>query len=116
MIVAALAHVVISLIAGAIALYLTVRTAHAFASRLASGLAAVSLAVLAAAFWVTGLELIAGHIAAIVLAFALIAASAALCAYWFPAARPYCVGLAFFSALFVLLLHNEPVAAPRRQR
>ena len=102
-----LAHAVVrpflGLVAGASALYLTVRSVRAFLDRAASGMAAVSLTIAAAAFWVAGVALFVGPIPAIVLAFALIAGGAALCARWFPTARPYWVGLAFLTALFVFL-------------
>ena len=93
----------LGLVAGAIALYLTVRSVRAFASHTASGLAAVSLTVVASAFWVAGIALFLGPIPGIVLAFASIAAGDALGAYWFPSARPYCVALALASAAFVFL-------------
>ncbi len=112
-----LAHAVVrpflGLVAGVIALLLTVRSARAFASRAAPGLAAVSLAVLSAAFWVAGLALFLGPIPGIVLAFALFAGGAALCAYWFPSARPYWIALAV-RVHFFFLLFNGPVAPSRR--
>ena len=105
--IAILAHAVVrpflGLVAGVIALLLTVRSARAFASRAPSGLAAVALAVLSAAFWVAGLALFLGPIPGIVLASALFAGGAALCSYWFPSARPYWVAVAVACAVFVLL-------------
>ena len=93
---------ILGVVAGVIAYFPTVRSARAFASRAASGLAAVSLAVLAAAFWVVGATLLAGPIPGIVLVSALITGGAALCAYWFPSARPYCVAVVLASAALAL--------------